>query len=184
MEDLELIIESVKEQMESALGHLEYTFKKIRAGRASAAMVQDVMVEYYGTESPIQQVANIQAPDAMTITIQPWDKNAISAIEKGIINANLGFAPSNNGEMVIINVPALTEERRKELAKQAKAESENAKVVIRNARQDGNKDLKKLDGVSEDMVKDIEAEIQNLTDSYVQKVDQYLKVKEAEIMKV
>lgn len=184
MEELELIIATVKEQMEAALKHLDYSFQKIRAGRASAAMVQDVKIEYYGAETPLNQVANVTAPDAMTITIQPWDKTAISAIEKGIINANLGFAPSNNGEMVIINVPSLTEERRIELSKQAKTECENAKVVIRNARQEGNKDLKKLEGISEDLIKDSEKEIQELTDAFVQKADAQLKIKEKEIMTV
>lgn len=184
MEELELIVASVKQEMEAAIKHLDHAFQKIRAGRASTTMVQDVMVEYYGTNTPLNQVANVSIPDAMTIAIQPWDRTAINAIEKAIIISNLGFAPSNNGETIILNVPPLTEERRKELAKQAKAESEQTKVTVRNARQDGMKELKKLDGVSEDLIKNVEADIQELTDKYVKLCDEHLKVKEAEIMKV
>ena len=184
MEDLDLIIETVKQEMDSAMKHLDHAFQKIRAGRASTTMVQDVMVEYYGAPTPINQVANVSVPDAMTISIQPWDRTAIHAIEKAIVNSNLGFAPSNNGENIILNVPPLTEERRRELAKQAKGEAEQSKVTVRNARQDGMKELKKLDGVSEDLIKTAEAQIQELTDKYVKLCDENLKVKEAEIMKV
>ena len=120
MEELELIIASAKQEMDAAIKHLDHAFQKIRAGRASTAMVQDVMVEYYGAMTPLSQVANVSIPDAMTISIQPWDKNAIGAIEKAIIISNLGFAPSNNGENIILNVPPLTEERRKELYKEQK----------------------------------------------------------------
>lgn len=184
MEELELIVASVKLEMDAAVKHLDHAFQKIRAGRASTNMVQDVMVEYYGSLTPLNQVANVSVPDAMTISIQPWDRTAIGAIEKAIINSNLGFAPSNNGDVIILNVPPLTEERRRELAKQAKAESEQSKVVIRNARQDGNKELKRLESVSEDLIKGAEKEIQDLTDAYVKKIDDQLKVKEAEILKV
>lgn len=184
MEDLDLIIDSVKEEMESAMRHLEHAFQKIRAGRASITMVQDVMVEYYGALTPITQVANVSVPDAMTISIQPWDRTAINAIEKAIINSNLGFAPSNNGDNIILNVPPLTEERRKDLAKQAKSEGEQTKVTLRNARQEGMKNLKKLEGVSEDLIKNAEASIQDLTDKYVKKVDENVKLKESDIMKV
>lgn len=184
MEELDLILESVKQDMDAAVKHLDHAFQRIRAGRASTAMVQDVMVEYYGAPTPINQVANVSVPDAMTISIQPWDRTAINAIEKAIINSNLGFAPSNNGENIILNVPPLTEERRKELAKQAKIEAENTKVTVRNARQDGLKELKKLEGVSEDVVKGVEEEIQGFTDKYVKLCDEHLKTKEAEIMKV
>ena len=142
------------------------------------------MVEYYGAMSPINQVANVSVPDAMTISIQPWDRSAINAIEKAIINSNLGFAPSNNGDTIILNVPPLTEERRRDLAKQAKAETEQTKVTIRNARQDGMKELKKLDGVSEDIIKDTEATIQELTDKYVKLADEHLKAKETDIFKI
>lgn len=184
MEELELIMSSTKQEMDAAIKHLDHAFQKIRAGRASTAMVQDVMVEYYGAMTPLSQVANVSVPDAMTIAIQPWDKGAIGAIEKAIIISNLGFAPSNNGENIILNVPPLTEERRKDLAKQAKAETESTKVVIRNARQDGMKELKKLDGISEDIIKDTESRIQDLTDKYVKLADEQLKAKEADIMKI
>ncbi|CEJ71791.1 ribosome recycling factor [Chryseobacterium oranimense] len=184
MEELDLILESVKHDMDAAVKHLDHAFQRIRAGRASTSMVQDVMVEYYGAPTPINQVANVSVPDAMTISIQPWDRTAIGAIEKAIINSNLGFAPSNNGENIILNVPPLTEERRRELAKQAKVETEGTKVTIRNARQDGLKELKKLDGISEDVVKGVEEEIQALTDKYVKLCEDHLKTKEAEIMKV
>ena len=184
MEELELIVDVVKQEMDAAIKHLDHAFQKIRAGRASTSMVQDVMVEYYGAMTPINQVANVSVPDAMTISIQPWDRSAIGPIEKAIINSNLGFAPSNNGDVIILNVPPLTEERRRDLAKQAKAETEQTKVVIRNARQEGNKELKRLDGIAEDLIKGVEKDIQELTDAYVKKADEHLKVKEAEILKV
>ena len=184
MEELELIVDVVKQEMDAAIKHLDHAFQKIRAGRASTAMVQDVMVEYYGAPTPLNQVANVMVPDAMTISIQPWDRTAIGAIEKAIINSNLGFAPMNNGENIILNVPPLTEERRRELAKTAKSEAEATKVTLRNARQDGMKELKKLEGVSEDLIKGSEAKIQELTDQYVKMCDEHLKLKEAEIMKV
>ena len=184
MEELEIIISSVKQEMDAAIKHLDHAFQKIRAGKASTTMVQDVMVEYYGSLTPLNQVANVMVPDAMTISIQPWDKTAINAIEKAIINSNLGFAPSNNGDNIILNVPPLTEERRKELVKHAKAETESTKVTIRNARQEGMKDLKKLDGISEDIIKDTETKIQELTDKYVKISDEQLKAKETDIMKI
>ncbi len=184
MEELELIVETVKQEMDAAIKHLDHAFQKIRAGRASTSMVQDVMVEYYGAMTPLNQVANVMIPDAMTIAIQPWDRTAIGAIEKAIVNSNLGFAPSNNGDNIILNVPPLTEERRRDLAKQAKAETEATKITIRNARQDGMKELKKLDGISEDIIKSTEADIQELTDKYVKLTDEHLKVKEVDIMKV
>jgi len=184
MGDLETITDMVKQEMDAAIKHLDHAFQKIRAGRASTTMVQDVMVEYYGAPTPLNQVANVMVPDAMTISIQPWDKTAIGAIEKAIINSNLGFAPMNNGENITLNVPPLTEERRRELAKNAKGESDATKITIRNARQEGMKDLRKLDGVSEDLIKDEEAKIQLLTDKFVKICDEHLKSKEAEIMKV
>lgn len=184
MEELEIIISSVKQEMDAAIKHLDHAFQKIRAGKASTTMVQDVMVEYYGSLTPLNQVANVMVPDAMTISIQPWDKTAINAIEKAIINSNLGFAPSNNGDNIILNVPPLTEERRKELAKHAKTETESTKITIRNARQEGMKELKKLEGISEDIIKDSETKIQELTDKYVKISDEHLKAKEADIMKI
>lgn len=184
MEELEIIISSVKQEMDAAIKHLDHAFQKIRAGKASTTMVQDVMVEYYGSLTPLNQVANVMVPDAMTISIQPWDKTAINAIEKAIINSNLGFAPSNNGDNIILNVPPLTEERRKELSKHAKTETESTKITIRNARQEGMKELKKLEGISEDIIKDSETKIQELTDKYVKISDEHLKAKEADIMKI
>lgn len=184
MEELDLVIMSVKQDMEAALRHQDHAFQKIRAGRASTTMVQDVMVEYYGAMTPLNQVANVMVPDAMTISIQPWDRGAIGAIEKAIINSNLGFAPSNNGDSIILNVPPLTEERRRELAKNAKAENEQTKVTIRNARQEGMKELKKLDGVSEDLIKKVENDIQALTDQFSKKSEEALKLKEEDILKV
>lgn len=184
MEEIKMIIDLVKQEMDAAIKHLDHAFQKIRAGRASTNMVQDVMVEYYGAMTPINQVANVSVPDAMTISIQPWDRTAIGAIEKAIVNSNLGFAPSNNGENIILNVPPLTEERRKDLAKQAKNETEQTKITVRNARQDGMKELKKLEGVSEDIIKDTEEKIQELTDKFVKLCDEHLKVKELDIMKV
>lgn len=184
MEELDMIKDMVKQEMDAAIKHLDHAFQKIRAGRASTSMVQDVMVEYYGSLTPLNQVANVSVPDAMTISIQPWDRSAVGAIEKAIVNSNLGFAPSNNGDTIILNVPPLTEERRRDLAKQAKSESDQTKITVRNARQDGMKELKKLDGVSEDLVKDMESQIQDMTDNYVKLCDEHLKVKEADIMKV
>ncbi|MDY3520849.1 ribosome recycling factor [Riemerella anatipestifer] len=184
MEEIQLILDNARQEMDAAIKHLEHAFLKIRAGRASTAMVQDVMVEYYGSPTPLNQVANVSIPDAMTIAIQPWDRSAIKDVEKGIINSNLGFAPSNNGDTIILNVPPLTEERRKDLAKQAKAEAEQTKVTVRNARQDAMKDLKKLDGVSEDIIKDTENEVQQLTDKYVSTIDDHYKHKEVDIMKI
>ncbi|WP_092735992.1 ribosome recycling factor [Riemerella columbipharyngis] len=184
MEELNLIMDNAQQEMNAAIKHLEHAFLKIRAGRASTTMVQDVMVEYYGSMTPINQVANISIPDAMTISIQPWDRNALKDIEKAIVNANLGFAPSNNGEVIILNVPPLTEERRKDLAKQAKAESEQTKITVRNARQEAMKELKKLEGISEDVIKDTENDIQELTNKYITKIDEHFKVKEEDIMKI
>ncbi|CAA0231730.1 ribosome recycling factor [Tenacibaculum maritimum] len=182
-EEIEFIIDSTKEAMQSAITHLEKELRAIRAGKATPAMLANVTVDYYGSQTPLSQVANVSTSDARTITIQPWEKNMLQEIEKAIMIANLGFNPMNNGDLIIINVPALTEERRKELAKQAKAEAEHAKVGVRNARKDGNNDVKKTD-ISDDMKKDTEAEIQKLTDSFVKEIDAKLSVKEKEIMTV
>ena len=182
-EEIEFILDTTKESMDGAMSHLEKAFIKIRAGKASPAMLSSVMVEYYGSQTPLSQVANINTPDARTISVQPWEKTMIPEIEKAIMNSNLGFNPMNNGESVIINVPPLTEERRRDLVKQAKAEAEDARVSIRNARQDANKELKKLD-ISEDLLSNAEIDVQELTDKYTQKVEDVLLLKEAEIMKV
>lgn len=183
-EDIQFILDSTKEAMDAALKHLEKQFVNIRAGKASPAMLGSVMVNYYGSQTPIHQVANVNTPDGRTITVQPWEKNMLQEIEKGIQLANLGFNPMNNGDIIIINVPPLTEERRRDLAKQAKAEAEDAKIGIRSARKDANTEIKKLEDVSEDLQKNAEIDVQQMTDKYVIKVDQILEVKEKEIMTV
>lgn len=185
-EEVDFILDSTKEAMQGALAHLEKQLQVIRAGKASPAMLGGVVVEYYGAPTPLGQVANVNTPDARTISIQPFEKSLIPEIEKGIMVANLGFNPMNNGESVIINVPPLTEERRKDLVKQAKAEAEDSKVGVRNDRKNANNEIKKLekDGLSEDMAKNAEVDIQNLTDTYIKKIDEMLVVKEKEIMTV
>ena len=183
MEDIKFIIDTTKEEMGNAILHLEKQFVNIRAGKASPSMLGGVMVDYYGSQTPLQQVSNVNTPDGRTITVQPWEKNMLQEIEKAIMVANLGFNPMNNGESIIINVPALTEERRLELAKQAKAESEDSKVGIRNHRKDALHELKKLD-ISEDALKNAELDIQDLTDKYSQKIDELFAGKEKEIMTV
>lgn len=183
MEDINFIIENATEEMEQSISHLKNEFTNIRAGKASPNMLKSVMVDYYGSSTPLSQISNINTPDAQTITVQPWEKNMLSEIEKAIMNANLGFNPMNNGESIIINVPVLTEERRKELAKRAKAEAENAKVGIRNHRKEANNEIKKLD-VSEDMKKNAEDAIQNITNKFTKIIDDLFHTKDAEIMKV
>lgn len=185
-EEIDFLLDSTKESMQAAINHLEKEFLNIRAGKATPAMLGGVFVEYYGSPTPLSQVANVAAPDARTITVTPWEKNMINPIEKAILLANLGFNPMNNGESVIISVPPLTEERRRDLVKQAKGEAEEAKIAVRNVRQDANKDIKKLekDGLSEDICKGAEESVQNLTNNFIKKIDELLAVKEAEIMKV
>lgn len=182
-DEVEFIIDSAREAMQNAIIHLEKQLVNIRAGKASPAMLGSVKVDYYGAQTPLNQVANVNTPDARTITIQPFEKSLIQAIEKGIMVANLGFNPMNNGDSVIINVPPLTEERRRELAKQAKAEAEEAKIGVRNDRKNANQDIKKVE-ISEDEKKIAEAEIQKLTDTHIEKIDNILAVKEKEIMTV
>ena len=185
-EELDFILESTEEAMRSTIAHLEKEFVNIRAGKASPAMLGSVFVDYYGSATPLSQVSNINTPDARTITLTPWEKNMLQPIEKAIMVANLGFNPMNNGESIIINVPPLTEERRRDLVKQAKAHAEDAKVGIRNSRKDANTEIKKLEKncLAEDTCKGGEDEVQNLTNSYIKKIDDLLAVKEAEIMKV
>jgi len=182
-EDIKFIVDTAKEAMDAAIKHLEKQLVNIRAGKASPAMLGSVMVDYYGSQTPIGQVANVNTPDGRTITVQPWEKSMLQEIERGIMFANLGFNPMNNGETIIINVPPLTEERRRELAKQAKSETEDAKVGIRNARKEANTDIKNSDA-SEDLQKNGEIDIQSLTDTYVKRIDDILHVKEKEIMTV
>lgn len=182
-EEIKIILESTDEAMQGALAHLDKSLANIRAGKASPQMLGSVFVDYYGSQTPLHQVANVSSPDSRTITIQPWEKKMIQPIEKAIQVANLGFNPMNNGDVVIISVPPLTEERRKELVKQAKGEGEDAKISIRNARQEANKEIKKVE-TSEDIKKDAEESVQKLTDKYIKKVEEVLLVKEAEILKV
>ena len=182
-EEIKFIIDSTRETMGNALKHLEKKLINIRAGKASPSMVSSVMVDYYGTPTPLNQVANVKTPDGMTISIQPWEKSLIPDIEKGIMVANLGFNPMNNGESVIINVPPLTEERRRELAKQAKHEAEESKIGVRNDRKNAMNDIKELD-ISEDMKSNLEIDIQEMTDYHIKRIDEIFSVKEKEIMTV
>lgn len=185
-EEIEFILDSTKESMNGSIAHLEKEFLNIRAGKASPAMLGSVFVDYYGSQTPLSQVANMNVPDARTITIQPFEKKMLHVIEKAIMVANIGFNPMNNGDIIIISVPPLTEDRRRDLAKQAKAEAEDAKIGIRNVRKDANNEIKKLEkeGTSEDICKSAEDEVQNLTNSFIRKVDELLVIKDAEIMKV
>lgn len=179
-----MIFDEAADHMKKSIQHLDKELLKIRAGRANAAMLEGVRLEYYGALTPLSQVSNISTPDARTLAVQPWEKGLISEIEKAIMNANLGLNPQNNGETVIINIPPLTEERRRDLVKRARAEAEDAKIGIRTARKDANDMLKTIDGVSEDLIKDAEERVQSLTNKYVTKVDEILSVKEKEIMTV
>jgi ribosome recycling factor len=186
MEELDLILETAEAGMKAVIDHLEKELSKIRAGKASPAMLESVKIDYYGVTSPISQVANITTPDAKTIFIQPWDKSALTVIEKAIMAANLGFNPANNGEVIRIIVPPLTEERRKALVKQVKALGENSKVVVRNERRDAIEEFKKLkkDGVSEDATKDAEQQIHKTHEEYIKKIDEIVSIKEKELMTV
>ncbi len=180
------VVNAAKEKMQKAIDHLENELVGIRAGKVNPAVFNHVMVDYYGNPTPIPQVSSITTPDAKTILIQPWEKNMIAPIEKAIMAANMGFTPQNNGEHVRINVPALTEERRKELVKQTKNECENARISLRNARRDGVDVIKKgqKDGLPEDVAKDKEDELQKLTDNFNKKIDEHFAKKEKEIMTV
>lgn len=185
-EELDMIYDEFKSSNAKTLIHLENELTKIRAGKASPAMLNGVMIEYYGSMTPLQQVANVNTSDARTILVQPWEKNMLGEIAKGIINSNLGLNPQNNGEQLIISVPPLTEERRRDLVKKAKAEAEHAKVGVRNNRKDAIdmiKDLKN-DGLSEDLAKNAEEEVQKITNTYIKKVDELVELKEKDIMTV
>ncbi len=183
-EDIKFILDTAKESMDNAIMHLEKQLSNIRAGKASPSMLGSVMVDYYGSQTPLSQVANVNTPDGRTITVQPWEKSMLQEIERGIMVANLGFNPMNNGESIIINVPPLTEERRRDLAKQAKSETEDAKIGIRNARKDANNEIKKVEDASEDVQKNAEIDVQEMTDSFVKRVDDIFNKKETEIMTV
>ncbi|PLX08918.1 MAG: ribosome recycling factor [Marinilabiliales bacterium] len=186
MEELELYMDAAKEGMESAISHLHKELSKIRAGKASPSMLDSIKVDYYGVMTPLAQTANVTTPDAKTIFIQPWDKSVLPLIEKAIMAANLGFNPANNGEVIRIIVPPLTEERRIQLAKQVKALGENAKITIRNQRRDAIEEFKKLkkDGLSEDLAKDAEAKVHKVHEDFIKQVDEIVSAKEEDIMTV
>ena len=185
-EEINFCLDLAREQMQESLNHLEISLSKIRAGKASPQMLRAVVVDYYGSVTPLTQMANVTTPDSQTITIQPFDKSMISDIEQAIVNAQLGFNPSNNGEKVIINVPALTEERRRGLVKQVKIEIEKSKISCRNIRQKSNDELKKIgkEGVSEDIIRDAEESVQLITNEYTIKIDDVFSSKESDIMQV
>lgn len=184
MEDIDIILESATDQMKDSMVYLEKQLLKIRAGRANPTMLDGIRVDYYGSQTPLAQVANINTPDARTLSVQPWEKTMIPEIEKAILNSNLGLNPQNNGEQIMINIPVLTEDRRKDLVKSAKHEAEEARIAIRNARKEANDEIKKLDGISEDLIKNAEARVQDVTDKHVKLVDNIIDRKEAEIMHV
>ena len=185
-EELELVLDMCKEAMEQTIAHLDKELAHIRAGKASPRMLDSVTVDYYGSMVPLMQVSNVSTPDPRTIAIQPWEKQMIPVIEKAIMAANLGFNPDNNGEIIRINIPPLTEERRRDLVKQVNKEGENAKISLRSARKDSNESLKKLqkEGLSEDLEKDAEVEVQEMTNKYSKIVEDMLKEKNDEILKI
>lgn len=183
---MEEIIELAQMGMDAAIEHLQQELVKVRTGKASASMLGGIVVSYYGSPTPLNQVSNISASDSRTLNIQPWEKNMLGPIEKAIFEANLGITPQNNGEMVILNIPPLTEERRKELVKKSKSLAEDSKVGVRQARREAIDDIKKevKNGYPEDAGKKKEDEIQELTNKYTAKIDDMVKAKEADIMKI
>ncbi len=186
MEEIDLVIDMSKDTMDRALKHTQIELSKIRAGRASTTMLEGIMVEYYGMPTPLNQVSSVSTPDARTISIKPFERKLINDIERAIINSNLGLSPANDGEVIRLNIPPLTEERRRDLVKKVKAEIEVARVNIRKVRQEANDELRKIqkDGGSEDEVKKAEDRVQKLTDSYIQKAEQLMADKERDIMSV
>lgn len=185
-EDVELISEETKDRMQKALDHLEHELARLRAGRATPALLDGITVDYYGVNSPLTQVSNINTPDPKSILIQPWEKNMLNPIEKAIMAANIGLTPVNNGEVIRINIPPLTEERRHQLVKQVKNEGETAKISIRNARKWANDELKQLlkDGLPEDTEKDAAEKIQEMTHEFNTKIDKVIELKEKDVMTV
>ena len=183
MEELDFIIEASIEQMDNSIKFLEKELLNIRAGKANPNMLSSVKVDYYGSLTPLNQIANVNTPDSQTLSIHPWEKDKLEDIEKAILVSNLGFNPMNNGESIIISIPPLTEERRKELVKVAKSEAENAKVSIRNTRKDANNEIRKSD-VSDDMKSNYEIDIQEATDKYISRIDTIFSAKEKEILSV
>ena len=186
MEEIELILEDAEQAMIKSISHLNLELSKIRAGRANPSMLDAVKVDYYGTPTPLAQVGNVTTLDSRTLNIQPWEKGMLDEITRSIINSNLGLNPQNNGEVIIISVPVLTEERRRDLVKRAKAEGEHAKVSVRTQRKDANEMARSLkdEGYSEDLIKNAEDKIQKLTDTYNNKIDELVSIKESDIMKV
>ncbi|MCB0487294.1 MAG: ribosome recycling factor [Cyclobacteriaceae bacterium] len=184
MEEIELYLQEAKDLMDKAVSHVSHELTKIRAGKASPSMLDGLQVSYYGAMSPLNQVSSVTTPDARSIFIKPWEKTLIPEIEKAILAANLGLTPQNDGQQVIINVPMLTEERRKQLVKQVGQECEHGRVSVRNVRKDINEHLKKIKGVSEDDIKNAEGSVQKFTDEHIEKIDSLMKRKEAEIMTV
>lgn len=185
-EEINKIISDTEGSMQKALNHLEAELVKIRAGKANPNMLDGIMADYYGNPTAINQIANISALDARTISVQPWEKNMLQPIERAITMANIGINPQNDGNIIRLFLPPLTEERRKELVKRCNAEGEHAKVSVRNIRRDGIEGIKKLqkDGLSEDISKDAEKDAQDLTDKYIVLIDKHLEAKEKEIMAV
>jgi len=185
-EDIDLIIEETTDRMQKAVEHLEHELARLRAGRSNPALLDGITVDYYGVNSPLTQVSNINTPDAKTILIQPWEKNMLGTIEKAIMAANIGLTPVNNGEVIRINIPPLTEERRHQLVKQVRNEGETAKISIRNARKFANDELKQLlkDGLPEDMEKDAVEKVQEITHNYNGKIDKVMAIKEKDVMTV
>jgi ribosome recycling factor len=184
MDEIQLYLEEAKDQMNKALTHVAHELTKIRAGKANPMMLDGVTVSYYGTMTPLSQVSSLTTPDARTIFIKPWEKNIIPEIEKAILNANLGLNPQNDGQQVIINVPMLTEERRKQLVKQVGQECEHGRISVRNIRKETNEHLKKIKGASEDDVKNAEEVVQQMTNESITRIDTLMKKKEVEIMTV
>ena len=183
MEEFDFILKTAEESMLNVISHLENELLNIRAGKANPIMLSNVVVDYYGSKTPLSQVANISTPDSKTLTIQPWEQSLAPDIEKAILVANIGFTPINNGDSIVINIPPMTEERRFQLTKIAKQESENAKVSIRNSRKEANDEIKKVE-ISDDMKKNLENDVQNLTDSFIEKTDLLFSRKEKEIMTI
>ena len=185
-EFIKMELEEAQSTMEKALAHTDSEFSKIRAGKASVGMLDGIMVDYYGAATPLAQVANINTPDARTIVVQPWEKSMISPIEKAIMEANIGLNPQNDGQLIRLNVPPLTEERRRDLVKKVKEEAERGRITVRNIRKSTNESIKKLknDGASDDEIKVGEVEVQKLTDAFILKVDHLAEIKEKDVMTV
>jgi ribosome recycling factor len=184
--DVKGLLKDLKEQMQKAIDHFEYELSKIRAGKASSAMLDGINADAYGAMTPINQLANVSTPDARSLTIQPWDASLLQPIERAILMANIGLTPQNDGKIIRLNIPPLTEERRKELVKQTKAEAEHCRISLRNARRDANEKVKKMlkDGLAEDAAKETEEEIQTTLNNFTASVEKHLEIKEKEIMTV